>query len=251
MDNLYTNIPTHLKNFIQGNHTYLNPGIQYLYSWSTSPNGDYTTKAGFCRLLNRRLPLSREHSWNWLWKLPTQENIKMFFWLAFQNSIPTLSTLHHRGIVPSPICRNCLEHEETLIHCIRDCPSVRTIWVALDFGDVSLFHELNVHLWLKQGGTGSHDTLFIACVWWAWKARNARRFNNEIIPFPRLLLSITKLAATFKACFQAENSTNPPTRLISWQQQGREGIILNVDGSSLGNLGLAGFGGLARDPDGD
>lgn len=33
-------------------------------------------------------------------------------------------------------------------------------------------------------------------------------------------------------------------------ERDREGIILNVDGSSLGNPGPTGFGGLARNPDG-
>lgn len=39
-------------------------------------------------------------------------------------------------------------------------------------------------------------------------------------------------------------------RQISWLERDREGVILNVDGRSLGNPGPAGFGGLARHPDG-
>lgn len=39
-------------------------------------------------------------------------------------------------------------------------------------------------------------------------------------------------------------------RQISWFQRDRNGLILNVDGSSLGNPGPAGFGGLVRNSEG-
>lgn len=247
---LFTYLPDHLKSFIKGNYIYLNPGVQDLFIWGNSPNGNYTTKAGYHWLLNQRLTISREQSWKWLWKMPAQENIRLFFWLAFHNSIPTMDTLHHRGIVPTATCKVCSGENETLMHCLRDCPGAKRIWDRLDFGGNSFFQEHDVLIWLKQGATGPNDKMFIACVWWVWKARNSMCFSNEVTPFHRLLLSILNLAATFKACFSNDKKDIAETRLISWLQQDREGVIINVDGSSLGNPGPAGFGGLARNPDG-
>lgn len=174
----------------------------------------------------------------------------MFFWLAFHNSIPTLLTLHYRGISPTTICRNCQGSEEFLLHCIRDCPPVRKIWEKLGFSNTNFYQISDVHAWLKQGATGPNDKLFIACVWWSWKARNAKCFNNEVIPLPRLLLSILNLTEIMKICFKPMNADTYTTRQISWYQENRQGIILNVDGSSLGNPRRAGFGGLFRNPDG-
>lgn len=122
-------------------------------------------------------------SWNWIWKLPVSENIKLFIWLAFHNSVPTRSVLHHRNISPTEWCCKCQGVEEALLHCIRDCPLMKRIWVNLDFSDDSFFQQTNVHLWLKQGAIGSRNTLFLACVWWAWKSRNAKSSTMKTSPF--------------------------------------------------------------------
>lgn len=250
LNSLHTLLPDHLKDFLQDSHIHLNPGIQDRFIWCNSPNGDYTTKASYHWILQQRVGIEREQSWKWIWKIPAQENIKFFFWLAFHDSIPTLATLHHRNIIPSADCKVCPGVNETLLHCVRDCPRARRVWEKLGFGDNSFFQVMDAKSWLKQGATGSNDKLFIACVWWCWKARNAYCFNNEVIPFPRLILSILNLSAIFKICFDKENTNPPEGRNISWYHPNREGVILNVDGSSLGNPGPAGFGGLLRNPDG-
>lgn len=100
--------------------------------------------------------------------------------------------------------------------------------------------------WLKQGASGPRDTLFFACVWWTWKARNAKCFEDELIPCTRLMLAVLNLAETLKVCFKAHTTSAVPARQISWLQKDRLGIVLNVDGSNLGNPGPAGFGGLLR-----
>ncbi|MCH91677.1 ribonuclease H protein [Trifolium medium] len=43
---------------------------------------------------------------------------------------------------------------------------------------------------------------------------------------------------------------SPATRMVRWNAQGGTGMILNVDGSSIGNHGVSGFGGLIRNSDG-
>lgn len=154
--------------------------------------------------------------------------------------------LQHRGISTTADCKNCLEAEEDLLHCLRDCPMVRRIWQHLGFIESSFLQQSDVHIWLKQGATGSNNTLFIACVWWVWKSRNAKCFNEESIPFTRLFLSIINLAQIFKICFQKGDTLPNSVRQITWQGNDREGTILNVDGSCLGNPGPTGFGGLVR-----
>lgn len=104
-DKLYTFIPNHIKSFLQDSQIHLNPATKDLFIWNNSPNDNYTTKAGFQWILDQRVGNVRDLSWKWIWKIPAQENIKFFFWLAFHSSIPTLATLHHRGISTSAECR--------------------------------------------------------------------------------------------------------------------------------------------------
>lgn len=224
--------------------------MQDLFIWKASANGSYSTKSGFRWIIQQRHNSPTELSWRWIWRLPAQENIRLFFWLAFNNSIPTMSMLYNRGILPTSECRNYRGIEETLMHCLRDCTMAKRLWRSLGFTDVSFYQETDVLRWLTQGATGPADISFIAGVWWAWKYRNAKYFNDENIPFPRLLLSALNLAETFKACFKKDHLPPELIRQITWYEREREGVILNVDGSSLGNPGPAGFGGLARNPDG-
>lgn len=151
MNILYTPIPVHLKDFIQGSSIHLNPRSRDLYIWGMSPTGSYTIKTGYHWLVNQRLPNPREQGWKWIWKIPAQENIRLFLWLAFQNSIPTMATLNHRGIVPTATYRVCLGEEETLIHCLRDCPGAKRVWERLGFSENSFFQHHNALAWLKQG----------------------------------------------------------------------------------------------------
>lgn len=164
LDNLYTLLPDHLKNFISGNYIYINQDVQDLHIWGASTNGSYSTKSGFSWLLQQRDNAPIEQAWKWIWKLPTQQNVRLFFWLAFHNSIPTLSVLHHRGISTTADCKSCQGAEETLLHCLRDCPMAKRLWQSLGFTKAMFFQQQDTHCWLKQGATGPNDTLFIAAV---------------------------------------------------------------------------------------
>lgn len=250
LEQLYTSLPDHLTTFLKGSHLQLNPAVNDLYIWSNSPLGCYSTKSGYQWLLQQRRNTTPENSWSWIWKIPCQQNIRFFVWLAFNNSIPTLATLHYRGISSTADCRLCHGDEETLMHCLRDCPMVARLWRKLGFSDGNFFQQADTLAWLKQGAQGTADTLFLAGIWWVWKARNAKCFNDESIPFQRLLLAVLNLADSFKVCFKSHCSSINSPRQIGWYQGDHNGIILNVDGSSLGNPGPAGFGGLFRNADG-
>ncbi|GAU16251.1 hypothetical protein TSUD_298830 [Trifolium subterraneum] len=62
-------------------------------------------------------------------------------------------------------------------------------------------------------------------------------------------MSTDNLAQLFRTCFIKQN-LSPTTRMVRWNAQGGNGMILNVDGSSIGNPGVSGFGGLLRNSDG-
>lgn len=128
---LYTSILNQLKAHLQSTTLYLNPNVKDLYIWKGNANGTYSTKSGFQWLLNQRSSTPTDHSWSWLWKFPAPENMNFFFWLAFHISVPIMSIFHHRNIAPTTSYCRCQGEVETLLHCMRDCPSVRRIWALL------------------------------------------------------------------------------------------------------------------------
>ncbi|GAU39885.1 hypothetical protein TSUD_69330 [Trifolium subterraneum] len=65
------------------------------------------------------------------------------------------------------------------------------------------------------------------------------------------LAEVSKLVALIVSCFPARVRTDTPRRWISWHSCKTDCVVLNVDGSCLGDPGRAGFGGLFRKGDGE
>ncbi|MCI15795.1 ribonuclease H protein, partial [Trifolium medium] len=74
--------------------------------------------------------------------------------------------------------------------------------------------------------------------------------ENETISYVTLRTNTENLSQLLRTCFLKHN-ISPTTSMVRWKAHGGIGMILNVDGSSIGNLGVSGFGGLIRNSDGE
>lgn len=79
------------------------------------------------------------------------EKIKLFFWAAGHEPLPTEAHLHCHGMALSSSCHKCNDHVEDVLHCLRDCPLNACMWRSLWYNSTAFFHELHTHLWLKSG----------------------------------------------------------------------------------------------------
>ncbi|KAL5774803.1 hypothetical protein ACOSP7_012360 [Xanthoceras sorbifolium] len=62
--------------------------------------------------------------WKSLWRLKLPNKIKVFYWKACLEALPTKALLFSRGIVVSSMCSLCDAGFETVDHILWDCPSV-------------------------------------------------------------------------------------------------------------------------------
>ncbi|KAK2444819.1 hypothetical protein QL285_015816 [Trifolium repens] len=62
-------------------------------------------------------------------------------------------------------------------------------------------------------------------------------------------MRIVEYALLLKNCHSNQRETLIP-KLVRWNALGGTNMFLNVDGSSIGNSGISGFGGLIRNADG-
>jgi ribonuclease HI len=69
--------------------------------------------------------------------------------------------------------------------------------------------------------------------------------ENEVMPYFTLRMNTDNYAHLLKKCF-FKHYVSPETRMVRWNAQGGTCMILNVDGSSIGNPGISRFGGLIR-----
>jgi len=166
--------------------------------------------------------------------------------LAHNNVVLTLSLLNHRNLAPNALCPRCSSSEETFLHCIRDCPTSTRLWHALGFTSVEFFSNTDVSCWLKQGLTTQSSNIFVAGVWWSWRNWNSICFSNISILTYRLAMEARNLSTTLISCFSGSPTPTIVDKWVRWNSSNQSCIILNVDGSCLGNPIRAGFGGLLR-----
>jgi len=147
-------------------------------------------------------------------------------------------------MAPSGICCRCGDHDETFLHCIRDCRFSSNIWYKIGFTGIDFFTKQNAYDLIKNGTSDSRSTLFLAGLWWVWRNRNLMCLNNETRSMFRLCNNIHSSADAIKSSFHRDGSAAPPDRFIKWNCNNYPRSILNIDGSCLGTSIRAGFGGV-------
>ncbi|KAK2424386.1 TMV resistance protein N [Trifolium repens] len=159
--------------------------------------------------------------------------------------LPTNCTRVTRHISTDTSCYRCGAANETILHTLRDCPKAMQVWNNFDFPSHTHFHADDMYNWVKLNAVTDHGPLFLICCWMICKSRNEESFKNTSCTLWNTLSQMTTLLHSTKKAFGGSNKISTP-RLISWHPPPKNVIKVNVDGSSIGNSGLSGFGGLLR-----
>ena len=245
---LYTNLPQAVEDMINNTHIRFNERVEDAFIWNYNKNGVYTAKSGYSWLLSNSESstiLSSTFSWTWIWKLRIPEKFKLLIWLICHNAVPTLSLMHHRNMAPSATCSRCGEEDETVLHCLRDCSFSKSIWTNLGFSDQIFFTEGNAQNWLRNHTLGQRYSVFFAGIWWSWRHMNLMCLSHENWSIQRINYHIHSTADSIEA---SSHSTSIPHSdlMVRWNNNDFNCIILNVDGSCLGDPIRAGYGGILR-----
>ena len=104
------------------------------------------------------------------------------------------------------------------------------------------FFNLNADDWIFHIISAPNaQNLLIAC-WFIWLSRNAEIFRDKVWPAWLVVNKYKSLMMLVQDTQVSDTSSSSP-RLVPPDQW----FKLNIDGSSLGNLGASGFGGIIRD----
>lgn len=162
-----------------------------------------------------------------------------------RNSLPTNFTRFNHHVSLDPSCPRCGASQETIIHALRDCPKSKRIWEILN-----LYHKFDLVVvlvsdWLHTNAITDYGVFFILTCWFIWRARNDEVFNDHCQPIWAIINSI-KSELTLTSQLYGSVTGRCSMREVVWTPPPDNVIKVNVDGSSLGNPGPAGFGGLIR-----
>ena len=204
-------------------------------------------------LLQHNRDLDDNTIWRWLWKLHCPEKIKLMIWLCLRGSLLTNSVRAERGLASSAGCSRCLAPYEDIMHCLRDCPFSKELWVKVGYGASPSFFSLPLLPWLQTFIGQKGHSLFIASIWWAWRWRNNMVFEPQPWPIYRVIRHC------FQYCHDLEIVGNKrfllpcssEVLITRWCPPPVGKVKVNVDGSVFLNLRQSGVGAVIRDSGGN
>ena len=172
-----------------------------------------------------------------------------------------MAVLATRGMSLPTSCPICNNEVESIIHTLKDCNVARQIWNTLSFPlDPNVFFNLNLVDWLRINCQSNKNhavsnipwgVIFPIGLWTLWLFRNKVVFKNKTSY--RSLTSEILSKATEVAFIALNETTSAPqvTVQVRWIRPSVNWFKLNSDGSSLGNPGIAGGGGLIQNDRGE
>ena len=106
--------------------------------WKYSRDGNYSTKRAYELLTEDSLGSQKFQQemkiWIAIWKAHVPLRITNFVWELLHDSLPTMTTLHSKGISNDDICPLCNAEEETPTHLFLFGSFSRACWFGSDLG---------------------------------------------------------------------------------------------------------------------
>ena len=221
-------------------------------SWAPNPRGVFDLKSSYCLAMDNE---PCQFDGEWIWKAKVLPKIKFFVWKCMHNNVGVKACLAERGMSTNMLCPLCGLEVETIAHALRDCRTVREVWFELGVArnDREFFNE-ELKVWLTKNAKATHplhwDTTFLLAIWILWQRRNLVLFQNKPVS-QNTHVEIIQRAREFIYCgINAVTDHRRVLKAIRWERPNGGWIKLNTDGSSSGNPGPVGCGGIIRDENG-
>ena len=246
-------LPTTTQDYIRAVHVCTVSLQQDQLAWESS-DGEFCLKKAY--LLACTSPTINSSPSAWIWKVFTSPRICFFLWQCYHLSVPVRVTLASRGLNVPPYCPRCLVANETLIHMLRDCPDSISFWQAFNIPaackqsfsfPVSEWLHFNCTSTCSFDGTLSWQSVFAFGLWNLWLRRNQVFFNaRPCLPDP-FTSTMSYTSEFFCLLGKGPKCRNLNPTPVKWTPPSLGWAKLNTDGSSRGNPGIAGGGGVIRD----
>ncbi|KAK4482042.1 hypothetical protein RD792_012965 [Penstemon davidsonii] len=232
--------------------------------WDGTSNGRFSCNSAYYHLMrmeNQNVGTTKD--WKWIWKTTCSERVRFFLWTCSHNSLLTNSMRFRRNLTASDTCQRCNNHEESIVHALRDCPWAREVWEFIIAPTQFLkFQQIDADSWIKDNVTkvrfdniilpyAPWYMVFIATVWMIWKSRNKYIFQNVRDPVKQTVFAIKCLVGDMERipAKKGKRKLGKPS-LVSWSKPLKGWHKLNTDGSVLESKNCAAAGGLIRDDTG-
>ncbi|CAN1775003.1 Putative ribonuclease H protein At1g65750, partial [Linum perenne] len=201
-------------------------------------------------------PRAGSGSDDWVWGLETS-GLNISSGSRAKDKLLTNEGRCRRGLSTDGSCSWCGTAAESIVHVLRDCGFARNTWRAVGGFDIEgLDWGSGPTEWLKSHLAGDMDLRFGIVCWYLWRSRNERLFAGSVVEAPALAARYlcwemkVREAVNFETSF-LDAAKKKCQIQVAWEPGPMGFIIVNSDGSVLGNHGKAAAGGLLRDREGN
>ncbi|KAG7564174.1 Ribonuclease H domain [Arabidopsis suecica] len=211
--------------------------------WHFTKSGKYTVKSGYhttrieksettFSLIGPDIRPLKAHSW----QVHCPPKIRHFLWQILTGCVPVTENLRKRGIVCDTGCARCGEPVETINHTLFQCHPARQIWALSqvptamgNFPTDSIFTNLDHLFWRIPSEFDS--SAFPWIIWYIWKARNEKIFEN-IDKDPLEVLRLAEKEAQLWQSAQSElhNGNHGHVELVTQSRVGDASLDSNFSG---------------------
>lgn len=173
----------------------IRPGVRMLentLAWNFKKHGLYSVRSAYRHLkdISRQDEANNNETtsgdagvWNKLWKLKIPPKIRIFWWRAVNNFLPSKKELKRRHVEQDDHCDTCGMEGESLFHVTFECSTTRRFWQAAKELVVIKLSAMHPVTWtrdlLDDSFLPTEKVTFICGVWSLWSGRNARRHGKE------------------------------------------------------------------------
>ncbi|KAG7569023.1 Reverse transcriptase domain [Arabidopsis thaliana x Arabidopsis arenosa] len=231
------------------------------YCWIMTKSGNYTVKSGYevARSISR--PVC-DHPFQGpsvtalkaqAWKLKTTRKLKHFVWQCVTGCLASSQRLFYRHIGRDKGCSRCGAEEESINHLLFECPPARQVWALSNipsspalFPSASLYNNLDYLYWRGKEAGADEESLrvFPWIMWYIWKARNRKIFENLSVPPQETLDLATQEEGMWRRANQREDPQNQLVLCTHESPSPEDRPVCSIDGSWLGTETRSGHGWL-------
>lgn len=158
-------------------------------AWKYAANGLFYVKSTYISLILGNT-CNKEGIWKRIWRWDGLPKVRTFIWLLSHNSLITRKFFVDRNIANNAQCPFICGHDESFLHCLRDCDVAKRVWKL--YVNEFLWDEfflMTQDNWLHQNcfnNWGKEDrpdiawfTIFAYIVWNIWINRCAVTFGKQ------------------------------------------------------------------------